>query len=241
MTKPIATKRIRAINRDLVDGEQSSKRARKVKDETDNEASDGSDDDDLEELDELEQDQDDIEAEDTADEPGDEGEEDEYTIRAAKFADTINNLLNEQVDEPSPILAKSKKIEKRLDREKKLAAERRKVAHEKQERSRVDPVRVIEIPLNAYEKKLKKIATSGVVRLFNAIRDAQKKVEKVKSTPEGKSVNAAKISKEIFLSALAAPDQPTSSKPSLTSTTNQNTVSWLASSGMNEDTWDLES
>ena len=51
---------------------------------------------------------------------------------------------------------------------------------------------------------------------------------------------AAKISKETFLSALAVPDKPTSSKPALTTTTNENTVFWLASDGMNQDHWDLD-
>ncbi|TPX33377.1 hypothetical protein SmJEL517_g03768 [Synchytrium microbalum] len=232
-------KRIRAINRDEDDSQIPSKRSRDTRRKEPQSVQDTTG--KSEELNDHEDDDQSImENGSETEDQHDEEEQDEYTIRAAKFADTINKLLQEDTAEgPTPILAKSKRIEKQLDREKRLESERRKVAHEKQEKSKEDTVRVVTVVTNDYEKRLRKIATGGVVKLFNAIRGAQKRVEKVKAKPEGKRANVASISKETFLSALATPEAP-KAKTLAAAVSSAPNVSWLASDGMNEDHWDLE-
>ncbi|ORX46236.1 hypothetical protein BCR36DRAFT_298016, partial [Piromyces finnis] len=77
-----------------------------------------------------------------------------------------------------PILAKAKEIEQKIEDEKldykarkALTAERKRL----EEKDRVIP----DFTTFEYEKKLRKLATRGVVKLFNAIKTAQEKSNEV--------------------------------------------------------------
>lgn len=84
------------------------------------------------------------------------------------FSDAIFNVLNEPVVD-KPILSKKRQLEKSIDKEKLLLKQQKLNRHEKRkEDSWVQP------EFNQNELALKKLATKGVVQLFNAIKNAQK-------------------------------------------------------------------
>ena len=93
------------------------------------------------------------------------------------FADSINRLLAKETGS-KPILAKNT-IEKRID-DKKLEEKAKKRIIEEKAMNRPEQRNkrpCLDNPeLLANEKKIRKIATRGVVKLFNAIRLAQKEV-----------------------------------------------------------------
>ncbi|KAI9343437.1 Rrp15p-domain-containing protein [Zopfochytrium polystomum] len=89
-----------------------------------------------------------------------------------------------------PILAKHKSIEHQLDEEKLELRARKALAAERKKRD--DLARVFpQIAANDFEKRLRKVATRGVVKLFNAIRTTQKSVDVVKQ--DGVQKNASKV------------------------------------------------
>ncbi|KAI9336809.1 hypothetical protein BDR26DRAFT_864661 [Obelidium mucronatum] len=94
----------------------------------------------------------------------------------------------------NPILSKHKSIEVSLD-DQKLEEKAKRILSSEKKLKTVDVARVKREDLvfvNDLEKRLRKVATRGVVKLFNAIRVAQKTVESVKA--DGVQKNADKIS-----------------------------------------------
>jgi len=91
--------------------------------------------------------------------------------------DAMSKILAKKLnqnDDGRPVLAGAKLIEKQLDKEKKEYKVRKALALERKEResqARVKPLASADGI--EYERQLKKIATRGVVKLFNAIRQAQ--------------------------------------------------------------------
>ncbi|KAJ3235940.1 hypothetical protein HDU81_011311 [Chytriomyces hyalinus] len=82
-----------------------------------------------------------------------------------------------------PILSKHKSIEATID-DQKLEDKAKKLISKEKKMKALDVARIRPedvIAANDLEKKLKKVATRGVVKLFNAIRVAQKSVEGVKA------------------------------------------------------------
>jgi hypothetical protein len=119
---------------------------------------------------------------------------DEYQLQTKKkpqivkvpAGDAMTKILGKKlntIDSGRPILAGAKLIEKELDKEKQEFKVRKALTLEKKEKARSFNVK----PSNdaesiEFERQLKKIATRGVVKLFNAIRDAQHG-EKAKAAP----------------------------------------------------------
>ncbi|KAJ3068142.1 hypothetical protein HDU98_008692 [Podochytrium sp. JEL0797] len=117
----------------------------------------------------------------------------------------------------NPILSRHKNIEVALDDQKLEEKAKRLLSKEKKIKT-LDVARVKRedlIATNDLEKRLKKVSTRGVVKLFNAIRVAQKSVESVKS--DGVQKNSAKLaalSQGGFMQMIKEPDvaKPSSSK-----------------------------
>ncbi|KAL2911951.1 hypothetical protein HK105_208561 [Polyrhizophydium stewartii] len=181
---------------------------------------------------------------------------------AAKLASTISKLLGKApamesaqpasaelagtetrrkattvADDSRPILSKKRHFEAAIDEAKLDAKARRILAAER--KTKVDLSHVIpDHTTTDYEKKLRKIATRGVVQLFNAIRMAQKDADALQSDGVQKHTSeethkpdlVASVSKQTFLKALkdegpkkksvsdsvkhAKPDKPTDASQS---------------------------
>ncbi|GIL90858.1 hypothetical protein Vretimale_17171 [Volvox reticuliferus] len=131
--------------------------------------------------------------------------------KGASFAKAFNKLLKAK-SKPSegdeaPILVKSKTVAKRQAQEdadaearrdaKRARQERRQRGHVKVPRKGEDPVH------DQLEKQLGRLATKGVVMLFNAISTAQKQAGGAGSAP-GAAKKPAKLSKASFLAQLRA-------------------------------------
>ncbi|KAJ3186253.1 hypothetical protein HDU85_007693 [Gaertneriomyces sp. JEL0708] len=153
-------------------------------------------------------------------EPGsDDGiEEDKGKSKDAKLANAIGKILagsdtskESKTDKNRPILSKQKHIEKSIDNEKLEAKARKLIAAEKKKKEDVGRIKP-DHSTTDYEKKLRKIATRGVVKLFNAIRVAQKSAEEVKSSgPVQKSAEIAPVvSKNTFLDMIKSDTAKTS-------------------------------
>ncbi|KAJ3294098.1 hypothetical protein HDU79_011457 [Rhizoclosmatium sp. JEL0117] len=114
----------------------------------------------------------------------------------------------------NPILSKHKSIETALD-DAKLEEKAKKLISKEKKVKTIDVARIKPeelIAVNELEKRLKKVATRGVVKLFNAIRVAQKSVESVKAEG-GVLKNAAKLSQGGFMQMI----KESSVKPAATS------------------------
>ncbi|KAK4517677.1 uncharacterized protein ATC70_001018 [Mucor velutinosus] len=160
--------------------------------------------DDEEEDDEFDDDEMDLE-EDGAKQPK------KYSSEA--FSDAMTKILASTLtgsDKRQPILARSKGLERKLEDEKLDYKARKIMSAEKKalkEKGRVIP----DFTTFEYEKRLRKVATRGVVKLFNAIRTQQKVTEvavqnasetrKTLSAIE-KAKNVSTMSKSSFLDLL---------------------------------------
>ncbi|KAI8911397.1 Rrp15p-domain-containing protein [Powellomyces hirtus] len=147
-----------------------------------------------------------------------EGEEEEGTAadggvdpsktKASKLASAIGKILSGELggkDANRPILAKQKHLERAIDNEKLEAKARKVISAEKKQKAEVGHAK-LDHTTTDYEKKLRKVATRGVVKLFNAIRVAQKAAEEVKSEGILKNRDAAPIlSKNTFLDMIKPP------------------------------------
>ncbi|ORX85492.1 Rrp15p-domain-containing protein [Basidiobolus meristosporus CBS 931.73] len=121
------------------------------------------------------------------------------------FADAMAKILGTKLkrsDKEAPILARSKGIEKKIEEEKLEYKARKALTAEKKKLAQKDRVVPDHTTLD-YEKKLKKVATRGVVKLFNAIKAQQKEAEGVpvvKAAADKEKV--ASMSKAKFLDIL---------------------------------------
>lgn len=137
-------------------------------------------------------------------------------IGSEAFSKAITAILGSKIkahDVADPILVRNKRVAKDLEEKKLEAKAKRAIAVEKKSTFEKDHIkRVIpedETKLHAYlehEKVLKKTAQKGVVKLFNAIRAAQKNTqETLTAHKKGKVVKALdkeaanNMSKEQFL------------------------------------------
>ncbi|KAJ1344991.1 hypothetical protein BSLG_000506 [Batrachochytrium salamandrivorans] len=124
-------------------------------------------------------------------------------VKAAALAiDSSISLHNRFIPQQRPILSKKRTIEAEIDEEK-LDAKARKVLSAdrkaRNEKGRVIP----DHTTMTYEKKLKKLATRGVVQLFNAIRAAQRSTDDLKADGIQKhDTEASTVSKETFIKTL---------------------------------------
>lgn len=125
---------------------------------------------------------------------------------AEAFSDAMTKILASSLkgaDVDQPILARSKNVERKIEDEKLDYKARKILSAQKKaekERGRVIP----DYTTFDYEKKLRKVATRGVVKLFNAIRTQQKVTEI--------AVYDAKSKSKVFSTADKAKDVSTMSK-----------------------------
>ncbi|KAG1057398.1 hypothetical protein G6F46_000716 [Rhizopus delemar] len=161
----------------------------------------------------LEMDEADIE--DLSDEEDEEDEDDEFDedelqrsdkprkkkYSAEAFSSAMTNILASSLtgaDKKQPILARSKGVERKIEDEKLDYKARKILSAQKKaekERGRVIP----DYTTFDYEKKLRKVATRGVVKLFNAIRTQQKMTEVAVRdvTSKSKTLSAVDKAKDV--------------------------------------------
>ncbi|KAG0747425.1 hypothetical protein G6F57_005213 [Rhizopus arrhizus] len=120
---------------------------------------------------------------------------------AEAFSSAMTNILASSLtgaDKKQPILARSKGVERKIEDEKLDYKARKILSAQKKaekERGRVIP----DYTTFDYEKKLRKVATRGVVKLFNAIRTQQKMTEVAVRdvTSKSKTLSAVDKAKDV--------------------------------------------
>ncbi|KAI8808126.1 Rrp15p-domain-containing protein [Cladochytrium replicatum] len=158
----------------------------------------------------------------------------------SRMASTISKLLSQDVGQTSkekPILSKRKSIARQIENAALENKARKALADEKKERQDKDRV-IPDVTTIDYEKRLRKIATRGVVQLFNAIRIAQKSAEEVKATTSS-TETIKEVTKGTFLTMLKGPKPAAGVSISTKANTNQSGsgsssggVRWLSSDYM---------
>ncbi|KAG1260871.1 hypothetical protein G6F68_007108 [Rhizopus microsporus] len=184
--------------------EQEKEEERVVDSETEEEEMDTASETGSSDEEDLEMDEADIE--DSSDEE-EEDEFDEVELKKASkktkkysaeaFSDAMTKILASSLtgaDKKQPILARSKGVERKIEDEKldykaqKILSAQKKAAKEK---GRVIP----DYTSFEYEKRLRKVATRGVVKLFNAIRTQQKVTEVAVQSVTNKSKTLSAVEK----------------------------------------------
>ncbi|CAO3683328.1 unnamed protein product [Umbelopsis ramanniana] len=117
-------------------------------------------------------------AEDNGNEAMDQDEEEARPKKGSSdsFAVAMTKILGSNLkgsDKKQPILARSKGAERKIEDEKLEYKARKLLAAEKRALASKDRI-IPDYTTMDYEKKLRKVATRGVVKLFNAIRTQQK-------------------------------------------------------------------
>lgn len=168
--------------------------------------------------DEAAEDEGQVEGESESEGGGEEEEEeegdDDDEIEAVGFGDAMNKILQQNVAEDAqPILAKRTTARMRaIQSEKKETKTAKLSAAERKQREQKDMV-IPDHTTMVEDRRLRMIATKGVVALFNAIEKHQfqnaKKAVQVEKAKAEKQVK--EMSKENFLGLLKASSQPSSS------------------------------
>ncbi|XP_008148046.1 RRP15-like protein [Eptesicus fuscus] len=135
------------------------------------------------------------------------------------WADAMAKILNKKTPKSKPtILVKNKELEKEKEKLKQERLEKRKQLDKKREWEMMCRVKPDVVTDKDTERNLQRIATRGVVQLFNAVQKHQKNVdEKVKEA--GSSIRKraklmSSVSKKDFISVLRGMDGSASEKGS---------------------------
>ncbi|KGL78555.1 RRP15-like, partial [Tinamus guttatus] len=123
------------------------------------------------------------------------------------WADAMAKVLNKKIPQnKSTILAKSKKLEREREKLKQERLEKRRKLDKKREWEMMCRVKPDVVKDRDRERNLQRIATRGVVQLFNAVRAHQKNVdEKVKKAGKSERQRAklmSSVSKKDFIDVL---------------------------------------
>ncbi|NXS54076.1 RRP15 protein, partial [Brachypteracias leptosomus] len=126
---------------------------------------------------------------------------------SAGWADAMAKVLNKKIPQnKSTILAKNKRLEKEKEKEKQERLEKRMKLDKKREWEMMCRVKPDVVKDREKERNLQRIATRGVVQLFNAVRMHQKNVdEKVKKAGSSERQRAkllSSVSKKDFINVL---------------------------------------
>ncbi|KAI8818359.1 Rrp15p-domain-containing protein [Fimicolochytrium jonesii] len=175
---------------------------------------------------------------DGEEEPVVESEEEEeqgnVKSKSSKMANAIGKILAADLggkDAQRPILAKQKHIERQIDNDKLEAKARKIISAERKQKADVGHV-TLDHSTTDYEKRLKKVATRGVVKLFNAIRVAQKTAEETKLEGIQKNKDAAPvITKNTFMDMLKAQEKPAAGKGAETKAEEQKKTAAVTDAG----------
>ncbi|KAF9297909.1 Trimeric GatFAB AmidoTransferase(AdT) complex subunit [Mortierella antarctica] len=124
------------------------------------------------------------------------------------MAEAMSKILGStlrKADASTPILARSRGAERKLEEEKMEAKAKKAITNEKKRLANKDRVKPDYTGME-YEKKLRKVATRGVVQLFNAIKAQQKATddltEKVRPITANSKDKVANLTKASFLDLL---------------------------------------
>ncbi|NXO74853.1 RRP15 protein, partial [Sitta europaea] len=123
------------------------------------------------------------------------------------WADAMAKVLNKKIPQnKSTILAKSKSLEKERERKKQERQERKMQLDKKREWEMMCRVKPDVVKDREKERNLQRIATRGVVQLFNAVRTHQRKMEEQVKKAGGSERKRAKlmssVSKRDFINVL---------------------------------------
>ncbi|KAF9119261.1 Glu-AdT subunit A [Mortierella sp. 14UC] len=124
------------------------------------------------------------------------------------MAEAMSKILGSSLrkaDASTPILARSRGAERKIEEEKMEAKARKAISNEKKRLANRDRVKP-DFTGMEYEKKLRKVATRGVVQLFNAIKAQQKATDDLTEKTRPITTNAkdkvANLTKASFLDLL---------------------------------------
>ncbi|XP_016076621.1 PREDICTED: RRP15-like protein [Miniopterus natalensis] len=136
---------------------------------------------------------------------------------SAGWADAMAKILNKKTPKSKPtILVRNKELEKEKEKLKQERQERRKQLDKKREWEMMCRVKPDVVKDKDAERNLQRIATRGVVQLFNAVQKHQKNVdEKVKEAGSSMRKRAkliSTVSKKDFISVLRGVDGSTGEK-----------------------------
>ncbi|XP_074078788.1 RRP15-like protein isoform X2 [Macrotis lagotis] len=130
----------------------------------------------------------------------------------AGWADAMAKILNKKTPKnKSTILIKNKELEKEKEKEKQERLEKRKQLDKKREWEMMCRVKPDVVKDKEVERNLQRIATRGVVQLFNAVRKHQKNVDEKMKEVGGSVRKRAKlmstVTKKDFISVLRGVDE----------------------------------
>ncbi|NXM71654.1 RRP15 protein, partial [Serilophus lunatus] len=123
------------------------------------------------------------------------------------WADAMAKVLNKKIPQnKSTILSKNKSLEKERQKEKQERLEKRMKLDKKREWEMMCRVKPDVVKDREKERNLQRIATRGVVQLFNAVRTHQKnideKIKKVGSSERRRAKLLSSVSKKDFIDVL---------------------------------------
>ncbi|XP_020837913.1 RRP15-like protein [Phascolarctos cinereus] len=135
----------------------------------------------------------------------------------AGWADAMAKILNKKTPKSKPtILIKNKELEKEKEKEKQERLEKRKQLDKKREWEMMCRVKPDVVKDKEVERNLQRIATRGVVQLFNAVRKHQKNVDEKMKEVGGSVRKRAKlmstVTKKDFISVLRGVDESKDSR-----------------------------
>ncbi|XP_028344141.1 RRP15-like protein isoform X3 [Physeter macrocephalus] len=153
-------------------------------------------------------------------EPCDDGSENAIEASVATnvgWADAMAKILNKKTPKSKPtILVKNKELEKEKEKLKQERLEKRKQLDKKREWEMMCRVKPDVVKDKETERNLQRIATRGVVQLFNAVQKHQKNVDEKVKEAGGSIRKRAKlistVSKKDFISVLRGMDGSTNEK-----------------------------
>ncbi|KAJ1157622.1 hypothetical protein NDU88_010327 [Pleurodeles waltl] len=128
------------------------------------------------------------------------------------WADAMAKILNKKTPTTQPIiLLKNKKLQQEKEKDRLEKLEKRKQLEKKQEWEMMCRVKPDAVKDREKERNLQKIATRGVVQLFNAVRKHQTNIdEKVKEAGSSERKRAklmASVSKKDFINVLRGQEE----------------------------------
>ncbi|KAJ2852336.1 pre-60S ribosomal particles component [Coemansia brasiliensis] len=121
-----------------------------------------------------------------------------------EFADTLTSILNQSSGAGAPIMSKNRVREKQI-KEEKLNYRARKALVEEKRRMLSKDLVLPSMQNSEHERKLRKIATKGVIKLFNVVKAQQTELAQINSgTASLQTEKVAEMSKSKFLDMLKA-------------------------------------
>ncbi|KAJ1730351.1 hypothetical protein LPJ61_003054 [Coemansia biformis] len=125
-------------------------------------------------------------------------------VDTEEFAQVLSSILDQDTNTTgAPIMAKNRTREREI-REEKLNYRARKALTE-EKRAALSKDRVIPTMQNFdYERKLRKTATKGVIKLFNVVKAQQTELSEIGMSKDLQAEKMANMSKTKFLSLLKA-------------------------------------